>query len=165
SIRRSSLAPGRNAKERAATAASNTTGQVALTSALRRLRSAQKPPPSVTALLGSQSAREASARCSWNAEARGRSQSTLPQGLDDSGGACPSSAALRSTPSLPPLRRLRHQGHTTSAATPTTPAAVPARPRFSAVVVEYSSSTSLLVGTTTMKLGVARQGPFRPGRG
>src|SRR4029453_5500304 len=38
----------------------------------------------------------------------------------------------------------------------------PARPRFSAVVVEDWSSTSLLVCTPTMKVGVARQGPFAP---
>src|SRR5260370_20150090 len=59
-------------------------------------------------------------------------------------------------------RRRRHHGQTASAATPTTPAAVPARPRFSAFVVEYRRLTSLVVGTTTMKLGVARHGPSAP---
>ena len=55
-------------------------------------------------------------------------------------------AALLSSPSLRPFRRLRHHGHAASAATPTTPAAVPARPRFSAVVVEYSATRSWTEG-------------------
>ena len=52
--------------------------------------------------------------------------------------------------------------HHTSAPSPTKPATVPTRPTHSAVVVPYMRLTCLLVGTTTMKLGVARHGPSAP---
>ena len=39
---------------------------------------------------------------------------------------------------------------------------MPTRPTHSAVVVPYTSFTCLLVGTTTMKFGVARYGPVAP---
>src|SRR5262249_56539212 len=78
------------------------------------------------------------------------------------GGGSPPSPGAPAAARLRPRRRPHHHGHTATPATPTTPAAVAARPRCSAVVVEYSSRTSRLVGTTTMKFGVARHGPCAP---
>src|SRR6185312_2635383 len=52
--------------------------------------------------------------------------------------------------------------HQTSPPSPRMPTTVRARPTQSTVAVVNVSFTCLLVGTTTMKLGVARHGPSAP---
>ena len=67
--------------------------------------------------------------------------------------------AGRRRSSLPERERQPHQ---TRSPTPDEAEDGPTRPSHSAVVVPYVSVTCLLVGTTTMKFGVARYGPSRP---
>src|SRR5262249_56804410 len=78
------------------------------------------------------------------------------------GAGSPPSPGAPAAASVRPRRRRHHHGHTANPATPTTPAAVAARPRYSAVVVEDSSRTSRLVGTTTPKVRVRPPRPLAP---
>src|SRR6478672_7318866 len=77
---------------------------------------------------------------------RRRRESTLPPSLSTAG-----SSGLRAA--IP---------HHTRPPSPARPTTVSARPTQSTVAVVKLSFTCLLVGTTTMKLGVARHGPFAP---